>query len=193
MKQNKGLSIVGSSRNNGEREKNDFYPTPFYAIDELCKREKFTNDIWECACGDGAISSVLELYGYNVYSTDLIYRGYGKGEINFLDDGLFTNFEKHDNIITNPPYKYAMEFLNQAKKLSNNKIALLLKTTFLEGSSRFDMFHDKKYPLKCIYQFSKRLTLSKNGDKTKNSGMIAYAWFIWDKNYNGNPEIKWIK
>jgi hypothetical protein len=51
---NKGLSIVGSSRANGEREENDFYPTPTFATEELLKREKFDGAIWECACGDGA-------------------------------------------------------------------------------------------------------------------------------------------
>lgn len=41
----KALSIVGSSRNNGEREKDDFYPTPKYAVDELLKREVFNGNI----------------------------------------------------------------------------------------------------------------------------------------------------
>jgi hypothetical protein len=189
---NKGLSIVGSSRSNGEREKYDFYPTPSYAVDELLKREIFKGNIWECACGDGAISSVLELYGYNVYSTDLVYRNYGKGNINFLDNGLFNSFEKQDNIITNPPYKYALEFILQAKKLSNKKIAMFLKTVFLESQKRKKMFQDKEFPLKTVYQFSKRVNPYKNGKVMKNSGMIAYAWYVWDKEYCGKPTIEWI-
>ncbi len=40
MKDNKALSIVGSSRSNGEREKDDFYPTPPYAVEELLKNCK---------------------------------------------------------------------------------------------------------------------------------------------------------
>ena len=79
----KALSIVGSSRNNGEREKDDFYPTPKYAVDELLKREVFNGNIWECACGEGDISEVFLKNGYNVRSSDLIDRNYGIVE-NFL-------------------------------------------------------------------------------------------------------------
>ena len=73
----KALSIVGSSRNNGEREADDFYPTPPYAVEELLKREVFIGNIWECACGEGDISKVFKNKGFEVISTDLINRGYG--------------------------------------------------------------------------------------------------------------------
>lgn len=55
----KALSIVGSSRRNGDRQKDDFYPTPKYAVEELLKRETFEGNIWECACGEGDISKVF--------------------------------------------------------------------------------------------------------------------------------------
>ena len=54
------------------------------------------------------------------------------------------------------------------------------------------MFQDKDYPLKTVYQFSKRVTLYKDGVKMKNSGMIAYAWYVWEKGYDGKPTIEWI-
>lgn len=62
-----------------EREKDDFYQTDPVAIDKLLKVEDFDKNIWECACGNGALSKRLEESCYNVYSTDLIDRGYGKG------------------------------------------------------------------------------------------------------------------
>lgn len=183
----KGLSIVGSSRNNGKREKDDFYPTPRYAVEELLKREKFKGNIWECACGEGDISEVLKSNGYSVYSSDLIDRGYGDGNVDFLKENqLFSN------IITNPPYKNALEFVLASKKQSTNKIAMFLKTVFLESEKRKAMFEDKEFPLKTVYQFSKRVTLYKNGEKMKNSGMIAYAWYVWEKGYCGKPTIEWI-
>ncbi len=43
------------------------------------------------------------------------------------------------------------------------------------------MFEDKEFPLKTVYQFSKRVSLYKDGVKMKNSGMIAYAWYVWEK------------
>jgi len=183
---NKSLSIVGSSRNNGDREIDDFYPTPPYAVEELLKREVFNGNIWECACGDGSISEVFKNKRFDVYSTDLINRGYGT-ELNFLHSDFVS-----DNIITNPPYKLALDFVLHAKELSRRKIAMFLKTVWLESESRYDMFQDTKFPLKTVYQFSKRVTLYKGGVKMKNSGMIAYAWYVWDKYYLGKPTIEWI-
>ena len=179
----KALSIVGSSRSNGDREVEDFYPTPPYAVEELLKREVFIGNIWECACGDGAISEVFKNKGFEVYSTDLVNRGYGT-ELNFLQSDFVA-----DNIITNPPYKIALDFVLHAKKISNRKIAMFLKTVWLESESRYEMFRDKEFPLKTVYQFSKRVTLYKGGVKMKNSGMIAYAWYVWDKDYVGKPTI----
>ena len=183
----KALSIVGSSRNNGEREENDFYPTPAYAVQELLDREQFNHWVLEPACGEGDISKCLIKNGYEVYSSDLINRGYGH-QIDFFDCKGW-----HGDIITNPPYKLALDFVLKAKQLSKGKIAMFLKTVWLESESRYEMFQDKAFPLKTVYQFSKRVTLTKNGVKMKNSGMIAYAWYVWDKNYEGKPTIEWIK
>lgn len=186
LENNVGLSIVGSSRRNGEREKNDFYPTPSFAVEELLNREHFNGTIWECACGEGDISEVFLKRGFDVRSSDLIDRNYG------IVENFFESKHISDNIVTNPPYKYALEFVNEAKKKSNKKIAMFLKTVFLESEKRKVMFEDKDFPLKKVFQFSKRISLYKNGEKMKNSGMIAYAWFVWDKEYKGKPTIEWI-
>ena len=181
------LSIVGSSRKNGDREENDFYPTPSYAVEELLKRENFIGNIWECACGEGDISEVFKNKGFEVISTDLIDRGYGK-QLDFLKSDLMA-----DNIITNPPYKISLDFVLKAKMQCKSKIAMFLKTVWLESDARYEMFQDKEFPLKTIYQFSKRVSLYKNGKKMKNSGMIAYAWYVWDKDYIGKPTVEWIR
>jgi hypothetical protein len=181
------LSIVGSSRKNGDREENDFYPTPSYAVEELLKRENFIGNIWECACGEGDISEVFKNKGFEVISTDLIDRGYGK-QLDFLKSDLMA-----DNIVTNPPYKISLEFVLKAKTQCKSKIAMFLKTVWLESDARYEMFQDKEFPLKTIYQFSKRVSLYKNGKKMKNSGMIAYAWYVWDKDYVGKPTVEWIR
>lgn len=182
----KAHSIIGVS--NG-REVNDFYPTPAYATELLLKFEKFDGNIFEPACGEGDISEVLIKHGYDVYSSDLIDRNYGDVGIDFLK----YNGKKHNNIITNPPYKHALDFVLKSKEISNKKIAMFLKTVFLESDTRYNMFQDKEFPLKGIYQFSKRVTLSRGGVKMKNSGMISYAWFVWDKDWIGEPIIRWIK
>lgn len=181
------LSIVGSSRRNGDREVDDFYPTPAYAVEELLKREEFFGNVWECACGEGDISKVFESNGFNVLSTDLIPRGYGE-ELDFLTSDI-----KSNNIVTNPPYRLALDFVLKAKQNCDSKIAMFLKTVWLESDSRYEMFQDTEFSLKTVYQFSKRVSLYKGGVKMKNGGMIAYAWYVWDKSYKGKPSIEWIR
>jgi hypothetical protein len=182
------LSIVGSSRRHGERDKNDFYPTPPDATQALLDREKFEGMIWEPACGNGALSNVLSKNGYDVFSSDLIDRGFGFYPSDFLKEERVVC-----NIVTNPPFNLALEFVEHAKKIAKKKIAFFLKTTFLEGARRQKMFIDDRFPLKKVYQFSRRVRLDKNGIPMGcKSGMIAFAWFVWDKDHCGSATIDWI-
>ena len=79
------FKILGaSSHTDKEREKDDYYATDPIAIDKLLTVEKPFKNIWECACGEGHLSKRLIEHGYNVYSSDLIDRGYGEGIWDFL-------------------------------------------------------------------------------------------------------------
>lgn len=174
-------SLVGVSP---DRPEFDFYPTPFYATRALLDVEKFDGLIWEPACGDGAICKILEEYGLSYEATDLIDRGFGEGGVDFLSVN-----KKVDNIITNPPFNIAQEFVEHSLKNTTKKVAMLCKLQFLEGVKRRDMF--KNTPLKSVYVFSKRLTMGRNGGNYK-SGMLCFAWFVWDHEYEGKPTINWI-
>lgn len=172
-----------ATRFNDVNENQDFYPTPPYATECLMRRERFSGYIWECACGDGSMSNILERYN-DVHSTDLIDRGYG-ARFDFL--GETTGLT--ENIVTNPPYKYAEEFIDRALKSASRKVAMLLRISFLESQGRYKLFTET--PLKCVYIFSKRLKIYKNG-VIGNSGMVGYAWYVWEKGYKGKPYLEWI-
>ena len=166
------------------------------ALELLLEKEKFHKDTWECACGEGHLSEVLKSHGYNVKSSDLIDRGYpGTEVIDFLNTRK-SDVDVRRDIITNPPYKYAKEFVEHSLYISEpgTKIAMFLKLTFLESKSRRKLFD--KYPPKVVYVSSSRLQCAKNGDfKTYGKSVgtaVAYAWFIWEKGFTGHPIIKWI-
>ena len=57
---------------------------------DLLKVESFHHYVLEPACGGGFISQPLMDNGYDVLSTDLIDRGFGNGNIDFLT----SEFEK---------------------------------------------------------------------------------------------------
>ena len=189
-------SIAASNHSEEERETNDYYATDPIAIDKLLAVEKISHNVWECACGEGHLAKRLEELKFNVISTDLIDRGYGTGNRNFFD------FEKSQvgtevDILTNPPYKYAKEFVLKALELlsEGRKCYMFLKLTFLEGKARAkELF--SKYPPQSVYVFSERVCCAKNGefDKVKAGGgsAVAYAWFVWEKGWKGETTIKWI-
>lgn len=107
-------NLAASNHSSSEREKNDFYATDPKAIDLLLEKEKFSDLIWEPACGQGHLSKRLEQNGYEVLSTDLIYRGFGIAGINFLHQ---VSAPAGCDIITNPPYKFAVDFTIRALNL----------------------------------------------------------------------------
>lgn len=130
------IGAVGHS--DKTRVDNDFYATPPKAVEMLLRLEKFSQNVWEPACGQGHIAKVLRENGYSVKSTDLIDRGYGIGSVNFLKQT--ENY--YGDIITNPPYKYAKEFVEKALELVSTgaKVAMFLKLQFLEGKARRKLF-----------------------------------------------------
>lgn len=179
-------SLVGSNYDGG-RPEDDFYPTPPGATRALLSVEKFDKYIWEPACGDGAISKVLIEAGHNVFSTDLNDHGYGSAGIDFLNAVTFTE----NQVVTNPPFKLADQFVTKCVTLGIEKFALLCKLQFLEGQKRSKILQSSG--LARVWIFSKRLSLTRNGLPMKNGGMIAFAWFCFERGYTGKPEIGWIE
>lgn len=191
-------NILNTTIDYENREKNDFYATDPNSLKRLLDRLKEDNitlstDIWECACGDGSLSKVLNEYGYRVLSSDLIDRGY-PGTI--LYDFLSSNLEGVTyvgDIITNPPYKYALDFVKKSleRVVEGNKVIMFLKLTFLEGQERKKFY--KENPPKYIYVFSDRQECFINGDFSVRKGStVAYCWYIWEKGFKGEPVIRWL-
>lgn len=176
-----------------ERQHEDYYATDPNAASLLLEVETFSNNIWECACGEKHLSHVFEDAGYTVRSSDIVDRC-GNEIFDFLSDDNTDGWV--GDIITNPPYKYASEFIEKALSIvpDGNKVAMFLKVQFLEGKSRKELF--AKYPPKVVYVSSSRIPCAKNGDfnalERSGGSAVAYAWFVWEKGFNGDPVIKWI-
>ena len=172
-----------------DRQGEDFYATEPKAVEELLERETFSETILEPCVGQGHIAKVLIGGGYKWIANDIVDRGFPGTQIK----DFLALTENHNDIITNPPYKYCKEFVEHALSISpeGTKIAMFLKLTFLESQSRKELF--EKQPFKTLYVFSARRNCAKNGDFEKYpSSAVAYGWYVWVKGFKGNPEIKWI-
>lgn len=164
----------------------DFFPTPAWATYALIDNEKFSGEMWECACGDGAMSKVLATTGCPLFSSDLHNRGFGDAGVDFL-----TARRRADNIVTNPPYNSAEGFVAAGLEKAKQKFALLLRLAFLEGANRANTIFSRTPPNR-VWVFSERITFYPAGAVQKGTGTTAYAWFVWDKSAIGT-ELKWIK
>ena len=152
------LRLLGSTTVVGaDREQHDFYATEPKAVELLLDEERFQKDILEPCCGMNHIANVLESRGYLVTTSDLVDRGVGAEIKDFFEYDFWGG-----DIITNPPYSKALEFVQHRLDITQqgSKVAMFLKIQFLEGKKRKEFF--KKYPPKYIYVASGRLRCAKN-------------------------------
>lgn len=185
----KTFTLIGA-HGKEDRQREDYYATDPQALKPLLENVYF-EDVWECACGGGHLSNVLESLGKLKRKSDIYDRGCQAEIFDFLNDFLNTNWS--GDIITNPPYANALEFVKKSLQIiaPQRKAAFLLRIQFLEGSERRRFF--EKNPPKYVFVFSNRVTCAKNGDFEKYSGSaMCYAWFVWEKGFKGDPVIKWI-
>ena len=196
-------SVFKANGANGleEREENDFYATdPSCARDiiDILGAESFSENhvIWECACGQGHLAKEFEkLTKATVLSTDLIDRGFGQSGVDFLLSSRPKFADGGDiTILTNPPYKYAQDFVEHALMLlkDGERCAFFLKLTFLEGQKRQTLF--KRKELESVNVYVKRAICCKGGDfsTASNGSAVCYAWFVFHKGLNADPIIRWI-
>ena len=202
----KKIDLTGSRLAGGNpltpREENDFYATPPSSVEDLLNNYKIEgNSFYEPCVGQGHISKVLKQHFPNakIVETDLIYRGVGIGDVDFVKTDVLSNVlgnKKVDWVITNPPFKYAKEFIQKSLDITNKGVTMFLKISFLETTSRKEFLQNS--PLKYVYVFSKRQNPMKEGLELnpltgkKWSSTICFAWFIWEHGYTGEPVIRWI-
>lgn len=182
-------NLGASNHVEAERETNDYYATEPKAIEMLLQHEQFSKKIWECACGENHLTDILINHNYNVRYSDIVNRC-GNEVNNFLSPN---NTYFFGDIITNPPYKYATEFVYKALNIvpHNGKVAMFMRLLFCEGKERKKLFEE--HPPRTIYVFSSRIKCAKNGDfESIKSSAVCYAWFVWVKGYKGETTIKWI-
>lgn len=195
----KGYNLAGTS-DTRERVKNDYYATPEWATEAILRVLPLSGSILEPAAGEGHIAKVVKQRypDCELVCTDLVQREekFGipiKGGIDFL---TYDYGRKFDNIITNPPFKYAQEFIEKAQDIADDKVLMLAKIQLLEGKKRKALFDSGA--LRYIYVFRERVSPLRNGDPCDENGKpwastMCLAWFVFDKKYKGEPVIRWLE
>jgi hypothetical protein len=175
------LQLTGGN-NNKDRRALDFYPTPkevtIALMEYLNLRDK---SIWEPACGDGAMSVILERYDNRVYSTDLRDTGFGIGGVDFLSHLPAQTF---DAIITNPPFDQSHLFIEKALQRAPI-VAMLLKSQYWHAKKRLELF--RKQPPTYVLPLTWRPDFL-NGEKG-GAPTMEVAWSVWIR---GDYQTKYV-
>lgn len=189
-----------------QREANDFYATDPYAIyssEYFFDYIGLNKNIWEPACGLNHLVAPLKFLGYNVKATDIVKRGNMTDEqvVDFLSPSV-TQEKWYGDILTNPPFKLAPDFIRQADSILDlgRLSVFLLKIQFLETPKRATLFDE--CGLKYVGVFSERICCAMNGEFNKyfkqdifgryKGGTQLYAWFVFQKGYIGEPKLYFI-
>ena len=180
-----------------EKADNDFYATNPQTVIEFLNQtfDEFEDvkTIWENACGEGHLSDVLkEYFDCNFIDTDLIDRNYCEQTVDFLNSDFNPNA---DLIITNPPFSLVNDFIIKGLEKTNRYLVYLCKIQMLETVGRKEILESS--PLKYIYVHSKRQATWKDGKELDPQGKkwattMCLAWFVWDKEYKGEPIVRFI-
>ena len=186
-------AMIGSSVGAlGVRQEHDYYATDPNALTSLLRMKELPKVVYECACGAGHLAEVLLKHGHSVVATDLVSRGYGVGGVDFLKVEKLP--EDCNCILTNPPYKFTMEFIEHSLELlpEGGEAIFLLNVNALSGKARYERFY-KHGVLKEVFVFPRRIQCAKNGDfASQNGSAVNYAWFVFRKGYLGKTHVRWI-
>jgi hypothetical protein len=175
---------MGKHETGYQRIERDYYPTPPWATEALLAHVDIRGrPIWECACGDGRMAEVLKAAGAQVYSTDIVDRGYAGFDAlhDYVRDPYPTS--PFEGVITNPPFgprgKLAELFIEIGlKSMDDGFLALLLPTDFDSAKTRAHLFGAcPEFAAKIV--LNRRVKWFENPLKPKMSPKENSAWFLW--------------
>src|ERR1019366_9757533 len=149
-----------------------------------CRRSAPTRLGWR-----GSRHVIAEFARGQVVASDIFDYGYGQAPLDFLHDEQIVRPEW---IITNPPFNLACEFTLRALDLASQGVAILARTTWIEGKGRYEkLFRDR--PPAIYAPFVERVPMVKGRWDPDASTATSYAWFIWMQGVVGGAHVDWIE
>jgi hypothetical protein len=176
-----------------ERDPLDWYVEPEWVSEALFKQEPFEGPIWDPCAGTGRIADAARNAGYTAHATDIDPRGFE----NVLPWDFVTALASHrfGNIVSNPPFKTALKVVENALVIAERKVAMFMPTNWVQGEKRSAWLETT--PLRRVLFVCPRPScppgdVLARGEKPGN-GNQDFAWYIWERDYVGKPEIGWCR
>lgn len=171
----------------------DFFPTPPWGTRALCEFVRATlgidldlRSVADPACGEGHMVRPLAEYFGAVFASDV--HPYGFGDV---ADFLFPSPLRPHWIVTNPPFRLALQFALTALERAQEGVALLVRSAWLESVDRHRALFALHPPF-AVAQFVERLPMHRGRLLKDGSTATAYCWVIWVKGHLGPTQFHWI-
>lgn len=178
------------------RDSLDDFPTPPWATRALCEWIKsmgYDTQSMNCrepAANRGHMVKPLQEYFQHVEASDVHDYGAGFPVSDYLlgaDPAGIVGWT-----ITNPPFRLAVPFIQQALKTSRHGVAMIVRSAFLESVGRYERLFSVIPPTD-ILQFTERVVMHKGKLSEKGSTATAYCWLVWRSNGRAeSPRFEWI-
>ena len=180
----------------------DDFPTPPWAARALCEHviaiDASEDSVWEPACNRGFLANPLREYFRRVYTSDIFDYDWPGQErvVDFLmpfSTSPVIDTQGVDWIITNPPFRLAEQFARRGLEVAGKGVALLTRTSFLEGGARHAALF-KPHPPLIVAQFVERVPMVKGRCDPKASTATSYCWIVWttDRKRGEPTQFVWI-
>lgn len=208
MSQNRSAAVM--QQRSEPHDSLDDFPTPAWATRALCNyiaqytsRRLGEMTVREPCANRGHMVRPLREYFSAVLPSDV--HDYGAGFP--VQDYLFGPpgmLPRTDWTFINPPYRLAQEFIERAIELSDEGVAVICRSAFLEGDDRYRELFAKRPPSH-VLQFTERVVMLKgrlvrsgspdpsddNPDR-KASTATAAAALVWFHRRQGPTLFDWI-
>ena len=180
-----------------ERQAEDWYVEPEWCAELLLAAVEFTGPIYDPAMGGGNILNVCDRHKYMCFGSDVIDRGSSKfrGVRDFCNLD-WPNIDKMvANIVTNPPYKLAQQFIERAFAIADEKVAVLVQLGFLASQKRKRELFDVRPPTRTLI-LSRRPSMPPGSqydpEKEARGGTVDYCWLVWDLTTDERFPVEWL-
>jgi hypothetical protein len=172
-----------------DREDDDFYSEPEWCSRRLFEVEEFRGLIWDPCCGLGSVIRSARAAQLSNFASDIADHGYGVRQ-DFLTApaptiaGLF-------NVVCNPPFKLAREFVECALELGAAKAAVIFSIRRLNAAHWLEPL-----PLARIWLLTPRPSMPPGevilrGEKP-GGGKTDFCWLVFDRAHNSPRTFDWL-
>jgi len=190
------MSATGRSN---VRHADDFYSTPSWCTRAILVRLGMCDFVLDPCCGSGAILDVVSnVWGrrdgvWNTFGIDINRERVDKVNGHACRCADYLNIPPYDGsgwggdrprlIITNPPYKLALPFIEKSLRsvAPGGDVAMLLRINFLGSQKRASFW--RQHPC-AVYVLPKRPSFTNGG-----TDATEYAWFVWGEGRENTWDI----